>query len=312
LVHLANGFANSTAENGSYLGVTLLVTLAVGTVFLWRRSVVARVAAAGGLAAFVLSLGGGLVIRHPPGAYVTGFPLPERVFTKLPLLSNTVPVRYSLYVTLFAGLVLALVLDRLHAVMSDRFEAASSVPSERRKIAGVAAPALLGLFCLIPLVPVLPLRGISGVTAPAYFTSASLDHTRPGQVMVLYPYPSSAVPAGQLWQALAGMHFKSPGGYFLVPDGPNHTIGFTPTVPYGSNTLTARVLGQVYKGTPPPETAALRLALLAQFRSWHVSSIIASLAAVPQPGSSLQFLTWLVGTPPVRDVDVEAWHHLPT
>ena len=310
LVRIADGFANSTAENGSYLGITLLITLAVGAVVLWRRSDVARTAVIGGIAAFVLSLGGWLVVRHPPGAIVSGLPLPERLFARLPLLANTIPVRYSLYVALFAGLLLALVLDRLHATVATRSASAGRSPSASAVLAG-AVPLALALVCLVPLAPDLPLPGFADPDTPAYFTSPLLGATPAGSVSILYPYPSSAAPEGELWQAVSGMHFKSPGGYFLVRDGPGHTIGFSPVVSYGADTLTATVLIQLHAGTPPPETPQLRTALLAQFRSWNVRSLVASFESEPRPDGALQFLTWLVGRPPTRDIDVDVWNLLP-
>jgi hypothetical protein len=106
---------------------------------------------------------------------------------------------------------------------------------------------------------------------------------------------------------MADMHFKSVGGYFLVPDGPEGHIGFSPVVSYGADTLTARTLISLYNGDPPTETTSLRLALLAQLRAWHVSSIVASFGGVPDPARSLAFLTWMVGRPPVHDVDVDVW-----
>jgi hypothetical protein len=298
LVRIADGFANNTAENGSYLGITLVVALAVATVWLWRRSVVLRVAAIGGAAAFILSMGGALAVHRKPGALLTGLPLPERLFTKLPLLSNTVPVRYSLYVALFAGLILALLLDRL---------AAARIPVARTPMARAVLPAVVAVLCLVPLVPDLPLAGITNPAVPAYFSSSSLTSTPAGAVTLLYPYPSSSVPNGQLWQAVADMHFKSVGGYFLVPDGPEGHIGFSPVVSYGADTLTARTLISLYDGDPPPETTGLRLALLAQLRAWRVSSIVASFGGVPDPARSLAFLTWMAGRPPVHDVDVDLW-----
>jgi hypothetical protein len=311
LVRVADGFANSTSENGSYLGITLLVTLAVGTVVLWRRSPVVRVAAIGGAAAFVLSLGGGLVVHRPPAAVPTGAPLPERLFTKLPLLANTIPVRYSLYVTLFAGLVLAIVLDRLHAAARAR----AGPPSRRRGWStpgrAWAAPAVLALFCLVPLVPNGPISGVTGVPTPSYFTSSSLAEQPAGQVTVLYPYPSLDTPEGQLWQAMADLHFRSPGGYFLVPDGPGQRIGFSAAVGYGADTLTARVFVALYAGHPPAQTAALRAAVLAQWGSWRVSSLVAELRPQPYPAPALGFITWLVGKPPTRVEDVEVWDHFP-
>jgi hypothetical protein len=312
LVRVANGFANNRSENGTYLGITLLVTVAAGTVLLWRRSPVVRVAAIGGTAAFVLSLGGGLVVHRPPTASLTGLPLPERVFTKLPLLANTIPVRYSLYVTLFAGLVLALVLDRLHATAAARAGPVSGQRGWPARFRVWVTPALLAVVCLVPLVPNGPITGVTEARTPSYFTSSSLTDQPGGRVTVLYPYPSAGSPEGQLWQAMAGLHFRSPGGYFLVPDGPGHRIGFSAAVGYGADTLTARVFIALYAGHPPTQTAALRAALLAQWASWHVSSLVAVLGPETHPTGSLQFMTWLAGKPPTRAVDVEVWDHIPT
>ncbi len=312
LVRVANGFANSTSENGTYLGITLLATLAVGTIVLWRHSAVLRVAAVGGAVAFVLSLGGGLVVHRPPGALLTGFPLPERVFTKLPLLANTIPVRYSLYVTLLAGLVLAIVLDRLHTAVGSRPERVPGGPRPPAARWASVLPALVAAVCLVPLIPAGPVRGVTPIGAPSYFTSASLAGTPAGRVTLLYPFPSTPSPEGQLWQAMAGMHFRSPGGYFLVPDGPGQKIGFSPALGYGADTLTARVLVGLYHGRPPVETAALRSALLAQWGSWHVSSLVAVFGPVSQPAASRQFMTWLVGRPPVPVDGVDVWDHLPS
>jgi hypothetical protein len=301
LVRVADGFANSTSENGSYLGITLLVTLAVGVALLWRRSPVLRVAAIGGAVAFVLSLGGGLVVRRRPGAVLTGLPLPERLFSNLPLLKNTVPVRYSLYMGLFAGLCLAVVLDRLHAWAAARGTSRRWSPGRRR-----AAPMIVAAVCLVPLIPAGPVTGVTAVRTPGYFTSPAMTSRPAGQVTLLYPYPSVATPEGQLWQARSAMHFRSPGGYFLVPDGPERRIGFSAPVSYGADTLTARVLIALDEGRPPEETPALRAALLSQFRSWQVSSLVAFFGQAPEP-TALAFLTWIAGRPPVRVDDVYLW-----
>ncbi len=306
LVRVADGFANSTSENGTYLGVTLLATLALGTVLLWRRSPAIRVTAIGGVVAFVLSLGGALAVHRPPGAYLTGFPLPERAFTKLPLLVNTIPVRYSLYVTLFAGLALALTLDRLH-IVAGGWRRPSGSPAG--PLAWVV-PGLVALVCLIPLVPNGAISGVTGIGSASYFTSPALTGRPAGQVSLLYPYPSAATPEGQIWQAMADLHFRSPGGYFLVPDGPDGRIGFSAAVGYGSDTLTARVLIALHDGRPPPRTAALRTAMLAQWATWHVSSVVAVRGGEAQP-AAIGFLTWLVGRPPTPVDQVDLWQGLP-
>ena len=199
----------------------------------------------------MLSLGGALVVRTAPGASLDGFPLPERIFTKLPLLSNTIPVRYSLYVSLFAGLVLALALDRLHQRVARR-----SGPAWLRTPAGSAlVPGLVALACLVPLIPTIPLEGFGDPGIPAYFTLTGPPAGAPDSVALIYPYPSSPTPQGQLWQAQADLRFKMPGGYFLVPQPPGRTIAFSPTLGYDTDTLTARTLIALAAGIPPARDA---------------------------------------------------------
>jgi hypothetical protein len=306
LTRISAHFASSVVENDSYLGITLVVTVVVSVVLLWKRSLPVRVAAVGAGVAYVLSLGGALAVRSTPGALLTGFPLPERVFTRIPLLSNTVPVRYSLYVALFASLILAVALDRIHA----RVRARTGGGWLRSPVGSVLLPALVGLGCLVPLIPSLPLRGFGDPGIPAYFTSPSLDRIPNGSVALLYPFPSSLTPDGELWQAMTRMHFKMPGGYFLVPQSPHRTIAFAPTIGYDTDTLTAATLIALAAGSPPPETPQLRAALVAQLRSWQVRTLVASPAHELNRAQSLQFLTWLAGAPPVPGPGVVVWYHL--
>ena len=305
LTRTSSVFANSPVENGSYLGITLVCAVVVSVVVLWRRSPAVRVAAIAGGVAWVLSLGAALVVRSAPGAYATGFPLPERIFTKLPLLSNTIPVRYSLYVSLFAGLVLALALDRLHQRLAD-----GAGPTWLRTSAGSALlPGLLTLVCLVPLIPSIPLQDFGDPGVPAFFSSPALQRIPPDSVTLLYPYPSSPTPQGELWQAQAELRFKMPGGYFLVPQPPGRTIAYSPTLGYGTNTLTARTLVALATGSPPAETPALRTALRGQLRGWHVQQLLASTSGVTRPAQSVQFLTWLAGRPPTAEGGLLVWEH---
>ncbi len=310
-LHTSSVFANSRVENGSYLGISLVVTVVVAVILLWRREPVIRVAAVALGTAFVVSLGGALALDTRPGAALTGLPLPERAFAHLPLLSNTVPVRYTVYVSLFAGLILAVAVDRLHRALAGRGPRRGR--RSRRGSAAVAAiPALLAALCLIPLIPVIPLQGFGDPRVPAYFTAAELDRIDPGSVALLYPFPSTPTPDGQLWQAVAGMRFQMPGGYFLVPHGPDHKIAFDPATGYVTDSVTTRALLSLAAGFPPSETPALRAAMLAQLRVWGVTTLLAApVADVRRPARSVQFLTWLVGVPPEPGAGVLAWYHLP-
>ncbi|HEX3566649.1 MAG TPA: hypothetical protein VHU17_14870, partial [Acidimicrobiales bacterium] len=232
LVRRSSLFASSTSENGSYLGVALLATLVIGAVYLWRKSSMARVATIGCASAFVLSLGAGLVVSGKPSAFVTTMPLPERLFTHLPLFSNTVPVRYSLYVVLFAAILLALVVDELHRRLQHRRLQLSPHP-RNASLMGVRSwvvPGALVVACLLPLVPALPVSPIGPVGIPTYFTSSSSSRIPPDSVALVYPFATATVPSAVLWQAETNMRFKMPGGYFLVSSGPRHRTAYNATL----------------------------------------------------------------------------------
>jgi hypothetical protein len=300
-------FAGSISENGSYLGLTLVVTLLIGTVRLWRRSAVVRVAAIAGASAFVISLGARLVVGNAPTVPATGVPLPESLFTHLPLLANTIPVRYSVYVVLFAAVLLAVILDHLHGGLRSRCH---RIPRWLTTTGGWTVPGLLAIVCLLPLLPVVPTGPIGPVGIPTYFTSSSAWRIPNGSVALLYPYPTAILPSAVLWQSATDMRFKMPGGYFLVPSGPHHAIAYTPGLLYGADTLTARTLSRAFTNGPPPETAGLRRALREQLKSWQVQTIVANLTGVPDPGASLRFLIWLTGRLPTKEPEVDVWYSL--
>jgi hypothetical protein len=312
LARTAANFANSTTENGSYLGVTLLAVLVVGVIVLWRRSTVVRIAAIAGAAAWILSLGAGLVVDSKPPGASSGFPLPERVFTKLPLLSNTIPARYSLYLDLFAALLLGVILDAVHQSLiarRERLRRDHSHEVHRRSIPAVAIPVVIAVIALLPLLPAAPLTGIGPLGTPVYFTSSEVERIPPSSVALVYPYPSSLSPSAQMWQAVAGMRFRMPGGYFLVPDGPDNHLAFSPTLGYARTTLTAEVLNQLLVGTPPALTPTLRRSLLGEFRLWHVRSVVAFPAGTAKPGQSIAFFTSLLGRPPSTEAGgAYAWY----
>ncbi|MDA8357630.1 MAG: hypothetical protein M0Z95_15345 [Actinomycetota bacterium] len=301
LSNIAGHFANSTAENGSYLGVVVMLTLLVATIVLWRRNEV-KVAAIAGVAAFVLSLGSGLVVDGAPPAAVSGFPLPGRILADLPLFDNGIPARFSLFCALFAALIVAVTLGELHEkVIGWR-------PNARGLAA--AAPAVLAVLCFLPLVPA-PFQGIGATGVPVFFTSSALEKIPVGSTAVIYPMGSSMTPNADLWQAVARDRFRQPGGTVLVPASSGKTVAFDPQIGYERATLTANTLVSVNQGTIPPETPALMAALRRQFGEWHVRTFLAFPIGTPNATQAIQFFTWLLGRPPVVTTNgTFAWYNL--
>jgi hypothetical protein len=303
LLAIAEKFSNSVGENSAYIGIPLVVLLVVTVVWLRRDARVVVVAVAG-LAAFVLSLGGALALYKAPALTATGgaagrLPLPEALLSKIGPLRNIIPVRISLYVFLAAAVLLGIVLTRLHESWTDRWGG----------VAGIAGPLLVAGVALAPLVPVIPFEAVAPIGQPAYFDSAVHSEIPAGSVALLYPYPSSLVPAAEAWDAYADLPFEMPGGYFLVPQA-DGTIEDAGVAGYTRTTPVTRWLTALYKGTPYPETAARRAALRGQLASDHVQSVVAVPAYGADPTSALAHLTWLLGPPTADQGGTVDWYHL--
>jgi hypothetical protein len=289
-------FAGALSENGSYLGIPLIVLVLVGVVVLWRRVPVLRVIALVSLAAFILSLGSRLVVWH----HVTPIPLPEAIIDHLPLFDNAVTARYSLYVALGAAAILAIVLDHVHAHYrtGDRPD---RTPARVRSVAWMA-PLLLAVIVAIPLIPAWPYT-LTTSQVPAYFNSPLVDAIPTGSVAVLYPSPSAPNSTSELWQLASGLRFKTPNGHFVVP-----SPGHPPVLPGFHSTLIATALIDLENGTPLPETPAMRARLLAQLHSWKVRSVLVSPTGA-KPGLVVPYFVWLLGRrADVRQGGIHAWY----
>ena len=100
--------SGDTAENGLYLGLPLLLILIGFTAVLRKRRIVA-LSAVMVLIAFGLSLGSRLTY----GDHSTAIPLPWSIALHIPMLQVAIPARFSLYMQLFAAMILGIGLDSL-------------------------------------------------------------------------------------------------------------------------------------------------------------------------------------------------------
>jgi hypothetical protein len=292
-------FAGALSENGSYLGIPLIILLIVGIVVLWRRVPIVRVVALVGLVTFILSLGSQLVVWH----HVTPIPLPEALIDHLPLFDNAVTARYSLYVVLCAAVVLAVILDhtRSHYLSLDR-------PIQTigwKRIAAWAVPVLLAVAVAVPLIPAWPYT-LTTAQVPAYFRSPAVNAVPSGSVAVLYPSPSASNSTSELWQLASGLRFKMPAGHFVVP-----SPGNPPVLPPFRSTLMTTALIDLENGTPLAETPAMRAKLLTQLNAWNVRSVLVEPTGA-KPELVIPYFEWLLGRPAnSRQGGIQAWYRSP-
>ena len=242
---------DSPIENGTYVGVPLLVALVVGVVALRRRPLV-RFCAVMGAIALVLSLGPQL---HVDG-HRTGIPLPYWVPAHLPLLENAVAARWITYFWLFAALLLTLLLDALQTRLRAGTRRWRWLPPW--VVCGVVAVAVL-----VPLVPSWPYPA-QAVQVPAWFTSQARS-LPVGTTVMVYPTADPTDSAAMVWQAEAHMRFRMTGGYAIFPTGTG-TASFEPEPSELRNALAACAAGA--SATLPPATVRSDLA------AWGVTTVV--------------------------------------
>lgn len=200
---LGDRFALGPLENGSYLGIPL-VLLVVVCVVMRRRDRWILLAAALAFVSYVLTLGPHLFAD----AQSTSIPLPFDLLSHVPLFDNLLPVRLSLYTTFF---VCAVVARSLAATCS---ETRASSPIHHAPF-GLFALGLV-ICVVISLLPNWPNREVRTSSTVSAFLSASAKPARWG-VVLASPYPDYPWDDAMLWQLEDHWRWRLLGGYALIP-----------------------------------------------------------------------------------------------
>jgi hypothetical protein len=225
---VADRFAVNRLEQNAFYGWPLAVLALAIAVRLWRRPLVkALVCTAVGGA--VLSMGSRIGI---PGTGLV-LPGPWRLIHDLPLFGSVIESRF--------GMVCAPVLGVLVALAVDRLAASSDL---RLKVWGLAAVAA----ALLPIVPT-PYPTNVRPPVPDFIARGTWrQYVDKGQTVVPIPLAHAYTTESQHWQSATRMAFTMPGGYFMAPNGPEHTGNYNP-----EPRPTYRLLGAVYTTGTVPE-----------------------------------------------------------
>ena len=219
---LTHGIQTTFVNNTDYLGLPLAALIVV-TVILLRRALIIRFAALLALASYVLTLGPGLNVD----GHNTGVPLPALLLTHLPLLNDIIWNRWSLFMMLFAGILLAVGMDRWLNSMHHTSEtevrhrpAAKRLRFNLAKFPRFAAPAIgcvAAAAAMFPLISPYPLAG-ARISWPDGLVSSLQKSVPTGGVVLALPYVTASTNAAMAWQALDRMRFRIVGGYATVPN----------------------------------------------------------------------------------------------
>jgi hypothetical protein len=279
-------YQGAPPEYLAYLGVPLIVALAVALVALWRDLPVRAL----GLTLAVLALLS--VGAHPllGGTTHYGVTLPWAWLGHLPVLSSVLPARISVVADGAAAALLAFAVDA----------ASARLAGIRAKAYGVTAIAVLAIAVLavLPLVP-LPLPVQQTTPLPAGWTTAfAALRLPPGARVLVVPVPTATLTDAMRWQAQSGQQISLTAGYFQGPawDGQAYVEGNgLPPLAY--------YLDQIWTGTgslQPPSAAEAR----ATMAYWDPAAVV---AVATERSAVGRYLASLLGPPSVRAGGVLAW-----
>lgn len=276
----SDGFTGNAVEVSAYFGIPLLVLLAV-IAFRLRRDPLVGLLSPLFVVVALLSLGGHL---HVDGR-VTDVWLPWAVAQDLPLLGSALPSRFSLYLTMFAGLLLA------RWPETARWPARQAWPRRAGTVLVLAA-------ALVPLLPA-PMRA-EPLTTPAFFTGPAVEAIPEGSRVLIAPYPRAENPSAMLWQAQAGHRFAIPGCYCTVPAGPDGEAEF-----HGPSSPLTDALLMTEAGLLTPEAALALPGLRAAYQELAPDAVI--VGPTRHRAELIEVVTGLTGRPPVEIGGVAFW-----
>lgn len=296
---IANQF--SPGENYAYLGLPL-VLLAVAGVIILRKNRVVVISFVVASIAFVMSLGGGLVITATPNVifgtnHAVGLWMPERLFESQAFFENVIPSRLMMFAFLFVDIILVLVLQ---AIMT----------SSKSRVRGSVLAVAVALVCLVPQIPRLPINNFgqasASVTPPA-ITTLTQSYIPKGDNVVTYPYPAVSLDA-MLWQGAMNMPFKMPAAWFRVPTSSTDSASAVdPVYFYGTTSTTGEIFVYLQDGTPVAVTEELRSSILQELRGWNIHWVLASCSG-PSASTDRAYLTQLFGPPSHTSSGAYLWH----
>jgi hypothetical protein len=192
--------------------------------------------------------------------------MPFIVIEHLPLLNSSVASRWITFFWLFAALLLALLVDATYKVVA--------ADGRLGRAGGALVGGLLAVIVLLPLVPAWPYAS-APAAVPSWFTGAARSLPA-GSAALVYPIANPSNDSAMLWQAMANMQYRQPGGFAVIP-GPDGHNTFN-----GDPSPLEAALGQCEGGT----VAAVDFPaadVRAQLRQWHTETV----AVVPSaPGAA--------------------------
>jgi len=277
------------AENGSYIGIPILLLLVAGALR-FRREGLIRFSVVMAALSLLLSMGSRLRVW----GHETAIRLPFAVLTKLPFVQSEVASRYCLFMWLFIALAVAVILDRARRARTSRSKLHGKAGWLRR-LHDRPQPVFLGLATLglVSLVPGWP-YSINQVYTPPALVSPIVAPSTAGSTLVTYPLARNIHNLPMVWQAADRFRYRIPAGEASVAKAHE---GATEAA---FNTCW---LDQ----TEYAPSQAFVPGARANFATWHVSAVVIPLSYSINPSCAVRFVQEVLGRPPVVERGAAVW-----
>lgn len=247
-------FGENLTEVTAYLGWPLVVVVLATGVLLWKSAWV-RITSITALVVTVFSFGA----RLRSDGRLPDVLLPWAAGSRLPLLENLLPNRFSLLVAALVAVLLAIAVDRLMG------------RGRRMRIVG----AVVVIGCLAPLIS-RPIEPAGPVPIPSFFTSDQVEVVPDGSVALVLPMSGDGRSEAMIWQAAAQMRFDMVGGYFIGPTRPRSWGDPTQPPVFGGppSRLTTLVMDVARTGVVPQLSALDRASLASDVDQLGIRTVI--------------------------------------
>jgi len=291
----------STVENGSYVGIPLLLVLLFIAVRWWR----VRAVRFGAIMTIIVA-GVSLGTRLHIAGKTTSLLSPYKVISVIKFFDNVQPLRYFYFCWLLIGLLVGFGLDRGIA-----WWRSSNTVNQRQSMLRVGAVLAISILVLASIVPSHTENVQPTAVQPWLQSKEASQVMKPGSVTLMFPYPINLYTTALLDQAVTNFPYKIIGGEAIVgKDGVN--VGIQALAPTDVSAALIRPLYGINTGQIPglaitnlPNFPKLTVKNVLDFRTFvrihNVSTVVVRYANGPQYKELAPFLLDAFGQPNSRD-----------
>jgi len=301
----------STVENGSYVGIPLLLVLLFIALRWWR----VRAVRFGAIVTIIIA-GVSLGTRLHVAGRTTSYFSPYKIIAALKYFDNVQPLRYFYFCWLLIGLLVGFGLDRGIA-----WWRGTGGSTQRQTLLRASVVLGISLVVLASIVPLKTENVQPTAVQPWLLSKEASQVMKPGSVTLMFPYPINLTTTALLDQAVTNFPYKIIGGEAIVGNKQGVNIGITALNPSDVSAAMIRALYGVNTGQIPglaittlPNFPKLTVKHVLDFRTFarihNVSTIVVRYANGPQYKEIEPFLVGAFGHPHSRDQGTLLfWNH---